>query len=225
MGTLHLLEAFREHAPEARFYQASSSEMFGDAPAPQNEHTPLRPLSPYACAKAHAHMLARHYRDAYGLWIARGVLFNHESERRGETFVTRKITRAAGRIRCGLQDKLELGDIKPLRDWGHAEDYVRAMWQMLQYPEPEDFVVGSGKAMSVEVFLCAVFERLGLDVHDHVEIETPKYMRPGDPYVLRADAAKVRRILAWRPEICFDELVARMTDHDLKLAEREAAHG
>jgi GDPmannose 4,6-dehydratase len=224
LGTLHLLEAFRAHAPKARFYQASSSEMFGNSPPPQNESTPFDPLSPYACAKVHAHLLAQHYREAYGLWIACGILFNHESERRGETFVTRKITIGLARIKLGLQSMLVLGNIDEQRDWGHAEDYVRAMWLMLQREQPDDFVIGSGRGRKVWDFCLEVGLRLGGSpwLYDHIRTGHSQYLRPSSPSELRADAKKARLLLGWKPTITFDQLVARMTDHDLALARKEA---
>jgi len=215
-GTLSVLEAVRVLAPEARTYIASTSEMFGDAAPPQHEGTPFSPRSPYAAAKVAAHHLAGVYRDAYNLFVARGILFNHESERRLPTFVTRKITYGLARVKHGLQDVVRLGNVHARRDWGHAEDYVRAMWRMLQHPNPADFVIGTGNTYSVLDFVRAVASRLDLDpavvvAHDF------RYDRPLEVEHLRADTAQAYRALGWEPRVTFDELVARMTDHDLAL--------
>jgi GDPmannose 4,6-dehydratase len=203
-----------------RFYQAGSSEMFGAAPPPQNEKTPFYPRSPYAASKVAAYWYAVNYREAYGLFIVNGILFNHESERRGETFVTRKITRAAGRIKMGLQKKLYLGNLEAKRDWGYAPDYVEAMWLMLQQPEPDDYVLATGEAHSVREFLEEAFGLLGLDPYAHVEID-PRYFRPTEVDFLLGDASKAREKLGWQPRVTFKELVRRMVEHDLELAKQE----
>jgi GDPmannose 4,6-dehydratase len=224
LGTMRLLEAVRdvreESGKEIRLYQAGTSEMFGVAPPPQSESTPFYPRSPYAAAKAYAHWITVNYREAYGLFAVNGILFNHESERRGETFVTRKITRAATRIRLGLQDKLFLGNLEARRDWGHASDYAEAMWLMLQRQEPEDFVVATGESYSVREFVRRVFGRLGLDWEERVEID-PRYFRPTEVEELRGDATKAREKLGWEPRVGTDELVRRMVDHDYELARQE----
>lgn len=224
LGTLRLLEAVRDYCDRTgqnlRFYQAGTSEMFGGSPPPQSETTPFYPKSPYAAAKVMAHHLVINYREAYGLFACNGILFNHESERRGETFVTRKITRGATRIKIGLQDKLYLGNLDAKRDWGHAEDYVRAMWLMLQQEAPDDYVVATGETHMVREFVERVFTLLGLDWQDHVEID-PRYFRPTEVEHLQGDASKARTKLGWRPEVTLDELVHRMVDHDLELARQE----
>jgi GDPmannose 4,6-dehydratase len=224
-GTLRLLEAFREYTvssgKSARFYQAGSSEMFGAAPPPQNEQTPFHPRSPYACAKVAAHWFCVNAREAYGLFICNGILFNHESERRGETFVTRKITRAATRIKHGLQGKLYLGNLHAKRDWGFAGDYVEAMWLMLQQEAPDDYVVATGESYSVQQFLEATFGCLGLDWKEHVAIDQ-RYFRPAEVDFLLGDSSKARQRLGWKPKVDFQALVQRMVDNDLRLAERES---
>lgn len=223
-GTLRLLEAFRDYAEETgrmpRFYQASSSEMFGASPPPQTERTPFYPRSPYACSKVAAHWYTVNFREAYGLFAVNGILFNHESPRRGETFVTRKITRALGRIRMGLQDKLYLGNLDARRDWGHAADYVRAMWMMLQHSTPEDFIVATGESYSVREFLDLAAEFAGVDWYQHVEFD-PRYLRPTEVDSLCGDATKAREVLGWKPEISFEELVKSMVECDLELARQE----
>jgi len=221
LGTVRLLEAIRESGLGPRFYQAGSSEMFGRAAPPQRETTPFYPRSPYACAKVYAHHVTCNYREAYQLFACNGILFNHEGPRRGETFVTRKITRAATRIKLGLQDKLFLGNLDAKRDWGFAGDYVEAMWRMLQKDEPDDYVVATGEMHSVREFLDEVFARLSLDWRRHVEID-PRYFRPTEVDELCGDAEKARRALDWAPTVGFCELVAMMVDSDLKLAENEA---
>lgn len=223
VGLMNLLEAMRDVAPKARMYHASSSEMFGGSPPPQSERTLFSPRSPYACAKVYGYYQCINYRQAYRLHISNGVLFNHESPRRGETFVTRKITRAATRIKLGLQDKLELGDIQAVRDWGFAGDYVEAMWMMLQQPRPDDFVVATGERHTVLDFVKAVFDRLGLDRAKHVEFGVKKYMRPLEVTSLQGDASKARAVLGWTPKTSFDDLVDMMVAHDLRLAKDEAA--
>jgi GDPmannose 4,6-dehydratase len=222
-GTLRLLEAVREYAEsgrEVRFYQAGSSEMFGASPPPQNEDTPFYPRSPYAVGKVAAHWFAKNYREAYGLYIVNGILFNHESERRGETFVTRKITRALTRIKLGLQEKLYLGNLDSARDWGYAGDFVEAMWRMLQQPVPDDYVVATGESHSVRQFLTIAGERCGLDWKKYVETD-PRYLRPTEVDALCGDSSKARARLGWKPKVSFEELVAMMVDHDLELARQE----
>jgi len=225
IGTLQLLEAIRDYRDatrhEVRFYQASSSEMFGKvAQIPQNESTPFYPRSPYACAKLQAFWQTINYREAYGLYACNGILFNHESPRRGETFVTRKITRAATRIKLGLQDSLYLGNIDAKRDWGFAGDYVEAMWLMLQQEDPDDFVVATGASHSVREFLDEAFGYLELDWNEHVKFD-PRYLRPTEVHVLHGDAAKARSLLGWTPKVTMRELCRMMVDADMLLAERE----
>lgn len=224
LGTMRLLEAVldvrEESGQEIRFYQAGTSEMFGASPPPQSESTPFYPRSPYAAAKVYAHWMTVNYREAYGLFAVNGILFNHESERRGETFVTRKITRAATRIKLGLQEKLFLGNLDARRDWGHAADYVRAMWLMLQQDTPEDFLVATGESYSVREFVEKVFGLLSLDWERHVEID-PRYLRPTEVEALEGDAGRTRARLGWEPEVDIDELARRMVDHDLELARQE----
>ncbi len=223
-GTLRLLEAVRDYTKisdmEVRFYQAGSSEMFGASPPPQDEQTPFRPRSPYAVAKAAAHFAAVNYREAYGLFIANGILFNHESPRRGETFVTRKITRAVGRIAMGLQDRLFLGNLDAERDWGFAGDYVEAMWLMLQEPVADDYVIATGSRHSVREFAEAAFAEAGLDWSAHVEIDE-RYLRPTEVESLQGNPAKARDILGWKPRVDFSELVRMMVAHDMDLARQE----
>ena len=214
-GTLRLLEAIRQTGLRTRFYQASSSEMFGSTPPPQSEDTILHPRSPYACAKVFAHNIAVNYRESYGLHASCGILFNHESPRRGETFVTRKITRAVAHIKLGLQEKLYLGNLDARRDWGYAPDYVRAMWLMLQQERPDDYVIGTGEAHSVREFVEMSFAHVNLDWHDYVEID-PTYFRPAEVDYLLADASKARMILGWEPSISFPELVSLMIEADIK---------
>jgi GDPmannose 4,6-dehydratase len=224
LGTMRFLEAVRDvqeaYGKEVKFYQAGTSEMFGAAPAPQSEFTPFYPRSPYAAAKVYAYWMTVNYREAYDLFAANGILFNHESERRGETFVTRKITRAATRIKLGLQERLFLGNLEAKRDWGHAEDYVEAMWLVLQQEKPDDFVVATGETYSVREFVEKVFGCLELDWERHVEID-PRYFRPTEVELLLGDATKAREKLGWEPRVGIDELVRRMVEHDLELACRE----
>jgi GDPmannose 4,6-dehydratase len=220
LGTARLLEAIRGHGGKVRFYQASSSEMFGSSPPPQDEGTPFHPRSPYGCAKAYAFHQAVNYREAYGLFAANGILFNHESPRRGETFVTRKVTRAATRIKTGLQEKLYLGNLEARRDWGFAGDFVDAMWRMLQQDEPADFVVATGEAHSVRELCEKAFGLVGLDWKEFV-VEDPRYRRPAEVDHLCGDATKAARVLGWKPEVRFDALVKMMVDADLVLAGRE----
>jgi GDPmannose 4,6-dehydratase len=213
LGTLRLLEGLRELGTSCRFYQASSSEMFGSTPPPQSEHTVLAPRSPYACAKVFAHHLCQNYRDAYGLFICCGILFNHESPRRGVPFVTRKITRAAARIKHGLENKLYLGNLEARRDWGFAGDYVEAMWLMLQQERPDDYVIATGESHSVREVLEIAFGTLGLDWNAHVEID-PRYYRPTEVDHLLGDASKAREKLGWRPKVRFQELIEMMVRSD-----------
>ena len=215
-GTLRLLEAVRASGSESRIYQAGSSEMFGATPPPQSESTPFYPRSPYAVAKVAAHWLGVNYREAYGMYVANGILFNHESARRGETFVTRKITRAVARIKAGLQGKLYLGNLDAQRDWGHAPDYVRAMQLILAAPEPSDWVVATGEMHTVREFCERAFEHGGLGSWEsYVEID-PRYFRPTEVDALEGDATKIRTELGWEPEVSFDRLVEIMVDADLK---------
>jgi GDPmannose 4,6-dehydratase len=220
LGTLRLLEAVKKTKIKTRFYQASSSEMFGAAPPPQSEATPFQPQSPYAAAKVYAYYLARNYRDAYKIFACNGILFNHESPRRGETFVTRKVTRAATRIKMGLADRLFLGNLDAKRDWGFAGDYVEAMWLMLQQDKPDDYVVATGETHSVKEFVEAVFRKLDLDYREFVRIDR-RYFRPTEVDVLLGDADKARRILGWKPKVSFDGLVDMMVAADLELARKE----
>ena len=221
MGTLRLLEAVRHIVPSARFYQASSSEMFGDNPvSPQDESTALHPASPYACAKVYAHHLVRNYRESYGLHASSGILFNHESPRRGETFVTRKITMAAARIKLGLQDKLYLGNLDAMRDWGFAGDYVKMMWLMLQQDEPDDYVVATGETHSVREFLEVVFDHAGLDIEKYVE-QDERLFRPHEVPLLLGDAKKAQEKLGWQPEVKFKELAIMMYESDLDKIKNE----
>ncbi|MFM8385975.1 MAG: GDP-mannose 4,6-dehydratase [Planctomycetia bacterium] len=221
MGTLRLLEAVRDVAPRTiRFYQAGSSEMFGAAPPPQDEHTVFRPRSPYAVGKVFAHHATVNYREAYGIYAVNGILFNHESPRRGETFVTRKVTRAATRIREGLQQQLWLGNLDARRDWGFAGDYVEAMWRMLQQPQPDDYVVATGETHSVREWVEAVFAETGLRMDEHVRFD-PAYLRPTEVDALCGNAAKARARLGWAPRVGFRELVRMMVASDAVLARRE----
>jgi GDPmannose 4,6-dehydratase len=213
-GTLRLLEAIRGSGLETRFYQASSSEMFGSSPPPQNEHTEFHPRSPYAYAKTFAHYATVNYREAYDVFACCGILFNHESPRRGETFVTRKISRAAARIKCGLEDKLYLGNLDAKRDWGYAPDYVEAMWLMLQQDEPDDYIIGTGVTHSVEEFVELAFSHVGLDWHQYVAVD-PRYFRPSEVDTLQADPRKGRTKLKWRHRVEFEELVRIMVDAEL----------
>ena len=221
LASVRLLEAIRETGVHTRLYNASSSEMFGSAPPPQNENTPFHPQSPYAIAKVYSHWMTANYRKGYGLYACNGILFNHESPRRGETFVTKKITKAAARIKMGLQDKLYLGNLDAKRDWGYAPDYVEAMWLMLQQDEADDYVIATGKTHSVREFLDEVFGYLDLDWEKFVHID-PRYYRPTEVDVLQGDASKARRILGWSPKTTFADLVRMMVDADLASAEKDA---
>jgi GDPmannose 4,6-dehydratase len=220
LGTLRILEAIRRTKIQARFYQASSSEMFGAAPPPQNEQTLFEPQSPYAAAKVYAYYLVRNYRDAYKIFACNGILFNHESPRRGETFVTRKVTRAAVRIKLGLQNKLYLGNLDAKRDWGYAGDYVEAMWLMLQHDAPDDFVIATGETHSVKEFVERVFKKLDLDWEQYVAIDS-RYFRPTEVDVLLGDPAKACDKLGWKPRVSFDKLIDMMVASDMDLAQRE----
>ena len=223
-GTLRLLETMRRTGVKCHFYQASSSEMFGSAPPPQNETTPFHPRSPYGCAKVFGHNITVNYRESYGLHASSGILFNHESPRRGETFVTRKITRAVAHIKHGLQQKLYLGNLEARRDWGYAPDYVRAMWLMLQQDTPDDFAIGTGEAHTVREFVELAFTYAGLDWKDYVEVDA-RYFRPVEVDYLCADASKARRILDWEPTVTFPELVQIMVDADMKHVESRLRGG
>ena len=221
LGTLRLLEAIRSMKKPAKFYQASSSEMYGKVvETPQTEKTPFYPRSPYGCAKVYSFWQTVNYREAYGLFACNGILFNHESPRRGETFVTRKITRAATRIKLGLQDKLYLGNLDAKRDWGFAGDYVETMWLMLQQEKADDYVIATGETHSVREFLDEVFGYLDLDWQKYVEIDR-RYYRPAEVDILLGDSSKARKILKWEPKVTFKELAQMMTDADMELAERE----
>lgn len=220
LGVLRILEAvkdYEEHTgKKIKFYQASSSEMFGSAPPPQSETTPFHPRSPYGIAKVFAFDTVRNYREAYGIFAANGILFNHESERRGETFVTRKITRGVARILAGLDKKIYLGNLDARRDWGYAPEYVEAMYLMLQQPEPDDFVIGTGTSHSVEDFVKAAFKAVGIDDwKQYIEID-PRYYRPSEVDNLIADTSKAKEKLGWEPKVTFDELVEKMMRHDLE---------
>jgi GDPmannose 4,6-dehydratase len=218
-GAIRLLDALRTEAPEARYYQASSSEVFGiPVEVPQTERTPLTPQTPYGVAKSYAHHITVTYRETYGLFACAGILYNHESPRRGPEFVTRKITRAAAAIKLGLESELRLGNLDARRDWGFAKDYVEAMWLMLQQDEPEDFVIATGVLHSVREFVGAAFERAGIDPEPHV-VQDERFMRPADPRDLVGDASKAREKLGWEPRTGFDELVTLMVDHDLEALE------
>lgn len=214
LGTIRILEAIRKSGVTTRFYQASSSEMYGSAPAPQSEKTPFEPRSPYAAAKVYGYWVVKNYRDAYGLFACNGILFNHESPRRGETFVTRKITRAVVRIKLGLQKKLYLGNLEAKRDWGFAPEYVEAMWQILQQNSAEDYVIGTGETHSVREFVEDAFSYLDLDWRDYVVIDQ-RYFRPTEVEFLLADPTKARQILGWEPKVTFKQLVKIMVDADI----------
>jgi GDPmannose 4,6-dehydratase len=220
LGTIRLLEAIRKTGIKTRFYQASSSEMFGAALPPQSENTPFQPQSPYAAAKVYAYFVAKNYRQAYNIFASNGILFNHESPRRGETFVTRKITRAATRIKLGLQKKLYLGNLDAKRDWGFAGDYVEAMWLMLQQETPDDYVVATGETHSVREFAEKVFEKLELDYKQYVDIDR-KYFRPSEVDVLLGDASKARKALRWTPKVGFEQLIDMMIEADMEIARKE----
>jgi GDPmannose 4,6-dehydratase len=215
LSTIRILEAIRETGVKAKFYQASSSEMFGKVhEVPQTETTPFHPRSPYGAAKVYAYWATVNYRESYGMFAANGILFNHESPRRGETFVTRKITRAVARIKANQQKKLYLGNLDAKRDWGYAREYVEAMWLMLQQDQPDDYVIATGETHSVEEFLTEAFSHVDLDWHDYVELD-PKYLRPAEVDLLIGDASKAKRVLGWEPKVSFKELVRLMVDADV----------
>jgi GDPmannose 4,6-dehydratase len=215
LGTTRILEAVRRSGIKARFYQASSSEMFGNAPAPQNELTPFQPRSPYAAAKVYSYWMAVNYREAYGVFASNGILFNHESPRRGETFVSRKITRAVASILAGKQSKLYLGNLQARRDWGYTPDYIEAMWRIVQQTTPGDYVVGTGETHAVQEFVEEAFGYVNLDWKKHLEVD-PRYFRPTEVDHLQADASKIRRELQWEPHVTFRELVRIMVDADME---------
>jgi len=220
VGVTRILEAMREVVPEARFYQASSSEMFGQVrEVPQTETTPFYPRSPYGVAKCYGHFITVNYRESYGLFAASGILFNHEGERRGLEFVTRKVTHGAAAIKLGLRDELALGNLDAERDWGYAKDYVEAMWLMLQHDEPDDFVIATGKVHSVRQLVDIAFKHVGLDPADHVRVDQ-RYMRPAEVEHLVGDATKAREKLGWVPRTGFEEMIQRMVDADLELLGR-----
>ncbi|MCB9906777.1 MAG: GDP-mannose 4,6-dehydratase [Planctomycetes bacterium] len=214
LGVMRLLEAMRHVCPEARYYQASTSEMFGKAPAPQHEGTPFHPRSPYGVAKVFAHWATVNYRESYGMYAVSGILFNHESPRRAPEFVTRKVSKAVARIYLGKQERLELGNLDARRDWGHARDYVRAMWAMLQLPEPEDFVIATGQTHTVGELCELAFSVVGLDWREHV-VTDPRWLRPAEVDHLVGDARRAHTRLGWKPEISFAELVREMVEADL----------
>ncbi len=221
-GALRLLEGIHQGGLKTRYYQASSSEMFGSAPPPQSETTIFHPRSPYACAKVFAHNITVNYRESYGLFAASGILFNHESPRRGETFVTRKIARAVAHIRAGLQEKLYLGNLDAKRDWGYAPEYVEAMWLMLQQDKPDDFVIGTGEMHSVQEFVELAFARVGLKWQDYVQTDA-RYLRPAEVDALQADCSKARTVLGWQHKTSFVQLVNLMVDAEVEdLARRQA---
>ncbi|MHB1767135.1 MAG: GDP-mannose 4,6-dehydratase, partial [Phycisphaerae bacterium] len=221
MGALLLLEAIRDVGLPIRFYQASSSEMFGKVvETPQKETTPFHPRSPYACAKVYAHWQVINYREAYGMFACSGILFNHESPRRGETFVTRKVTRAATRIKLGLQDALYMGNLDAKRDWGFAGDYVEAMWLMLQQETPDDYVISTGETRSVREWVELCFKQVGLDWKQYVKMDE-RYLRPAEVDLLLGDSTKAREKLGWKPKVNLEMLAKMMMDHDMRLAEQE----
>jgi len=221
VGTIRLLEAVRDTGLDTKFYQASSSEMYGKVTEiPQTESTPFHPRSPYGCAKVYSFWQTVNYREAYGMFACNGILFNHESPMRGETFVTRKITRAATRIKEGLQDKLYLGNLDAKRDWGFAGDYVEAMWLMLQQDKPDDYVIATDQTRSIREFLDLAFEQVDLNWRDYVKID-PRYLRPSEVDLLQGDSSKARSLLGWRPKVSFEQLVAMMIESDWELARQE----
>lgn len=224
LGTLRLLEAIRLTGVKCRFYQASSSEMFGSAPPPQSEMTTFHPRSPYACAKVFGHDITVNYRESYGVHASSGILFNHESPRRGETFVTRKITRAVARIKHGVQSKLFLGNMEASRDWGYAPDYVRAMWLMLQQEKPDDYVIGTAESHTVREFVELAFASAGMDWHEYVETD-PRYFRPAEVDSLCADPTKARKVLGWEPTVTFKQLVHIMVEADIRELEARLRGG
>ena len=216
LGSVRILEALRALGmKDTKYYQASSSEMFGISPPPQNENSPFMPQSPYGCAKLYSYWITKTYRNAYGMFACNGILFNHESPRRGETFVTKKIVRAAVRIKLGLQDKVALGNLKAMRDWGFAGDYVQAIYQIMQHDKPDDFVVATGHHHTIEEFATKVFEKLGLKFTDYLEIN-PVYFRPNEVPDLMGDATKIKTVLGWKPEVDFEGLINMMVEEALK---------
>lgn len=221
-STVRLLEAIRSSGLECRVYQASSSEMFGSTPPPQSEVTPFHPRSPYGCAKVLGYWLAVNYRESYGMHVSNGILFNHESPRRGETFVTRKITRAVARIQAGVQSHVHLGNLDAVRDWGSAQDYVEAMWLMLQQDDPGDYVIASGEGHTVREFCQVAFAHVGLDWQEHVRIDE-RFLRPAEVDALIGDSSKARRVLGWKPRMTFTDLVQQMVDADVELLRAERA--
>lgn len=221
LGSIRLLEAIRVLDSPARFYQASSSEMFGASPPPQNEDTPFYPRSPYGAAKVYSYWITKNYRESYGMFATNGILFNHESPRRGETFVTRKITLAAARIKAGLQDKLYLGNLDAVRDWGYAPEYVEAMWRMLQTEEPDDFVVATGTQYSVRDFLTFAFGHVGLEWEKYVELD-PKFLRPSEVDSLIGDSTRISATTGWKPSVLPPKLAALMVDSDSHVLQHEA---
>lgn len=223
VGSIRLLEAVRMAGVQCRFYQASSSEMFGATPPPQDEETPFYPRSPYGAAKVYAYWVTRNYREAYGIFAVNGILFNHESPRRGETFVTRKITRAVARIKAGLEQDLYMGNLDSIRDWGYAPEYVEGMWRMLQADEPDDFVLATGGNFSVKDFLTVAFEHAGLDWEKHVKFDE-RYLRPTEVDALIGDAGKAERKLGWKPTVHTPELARIMVDADIAALEHEGRH-
>ncbi len=214
LGSLRILDAIRETGIKTKFYQASSSEMFGLAAPPQNETTLFHPRSPYACAKVFAYWITKNYREAYGMFTANGILFNHESPRRGENFVTKKITLTVAKIKAGLEKKLYLGNLDAVRDWGYAPEYVEAMWLILQQNKPDDFVIATGESHTVKEFVEESFRLVGLDWKKYVEID-PRYYRPAETPILLGDSKKAKRVLKWKPKVKFKELVRIMLEHDL----------
>jgi GDPmannose 4,6-dehydratase len=224
LGAVRLLEGIRQTGIQCRFYQASSSEMFGSTPPPQNESSVFHPRSPYACAKVFAHQITVNYRESYGLHASCGILFNHESPRRGETFVTRKITRAVAHIAMGIQDALYLGNLEARRDWGYAGDYVEAMWAMLQQEKADDYVIATGESHTVQEFVQIAFAHAGLDWRKHVKVD-PRYYRPSEVDHLRGDASKARHVLGWEPRVGFTKLVQMMVDEDLAAMRRKVKGG
>jgi GDPmannose 4,6-dehydratase len=221
IGVIKILESIRRlNLKHTRFYQASSSEMFGITPPPQNENSCFQPVSPYGIAKLYGYWITKAYRTGYGMFASNGILFNHESERRGETFVTRKITKAACKIKLGLQDKLELGNLDAKRDWGHSQDYMRAIWMILQHDKPDDFVVSTGETHTVREFVEKVFSYLDMDWNKYVIINDA-LKRPIEVPALLGDSTKIRTVLGWKPEISFDELIKRMIDNDMKEVKKE----
>jgi len=223
MGAIRLLEAVRSSGIHCRFYQASTSEMFGSSPPPQNEDTPFSPRSPYGAAKVYAYWITKNYREAYGMFAVNGILFNHESPRRGETFVTRKITRAVAAIKAGQQDSLYMGNLDSIRDWGYAPDYVEGMWRMLQADEPEDVVLATGVGYTVKQFLETAFSHAGLSWEDHVKFD-PRYVRPTEVDALVGDPSRAERKLGWKATVLGDELVRLMVDADIVALAHEGRH-